>query len=365
MPDYAQRRDRLRQQMRRAGVASLLVTRGANVTYLTGFTGEDSYLLVTRETQVLISDPRFTTQLEEECPGIELCIRRPGTPIVGSVVRAARAAGLQQLGIEAASLDVETFQRLSSELAPAHIAGTSGLVEQLREIKDREEIERIRHAIDIAERAFAVARASLVSDRTEKQVADDLEHQIRVFGGETASFWPIVAVGARAALPHARPGATQLTESPFVLVDWGARGPSLYLSDLTRLIVTGKASARLEKIYQVVLAAQQAAIDAIRPGAVMEDIDATARGVIEDAGYGRRFNHSLGHGVGLEIHELPRLAAEQKRLLKPGMVVTVEPGIYIPGWGGVRIEDDILVTRQGHEILSSCPKQFADCFVPR
>jgi Xaa-Pro aminopeptidase len=148
-----------------------------------------------------------------------------------------------------------------------------------------------------------------------------------------------------------------------LLIDWGAKSGGLYLSDLTRLIITGKVTARLEKIYQIVLAAQKAAIAAIRPGAIMEDIDAAARSVISQAGFGRRFGHGLGHGIGLEIHEQPRLAVDQRRPLKTGMVVTVEPGVYFPGWGGVRIEDDVLVTRGGHEVLSSCPKELPDCVI--
>ncbi len=360
---FEQRRERLRSLLKSAEVDALLVTRFTNVTYLTGFKGEDSYLLLTRHGEVLLSDPRFTVQLEEECPGIEREIRRPGSPIVGSVVRAVLALGLRTLAIEAGSMTVEVFQKLNSELAAVTIQPKSGLVEQLREIKDKDEIDEIRRAVEIAERAFSVVKASLRPDLTEKQVADALEAQIRAFGGDCCSFWPIVAVGPRAALPHARPGGNRIEQSSFVLIDWGARGPSLYLSDLTRLVVTRKPPSRLEKIYEIVLAAQRSAIDAIRPGAIMEDIDAAARRVITEAGYGRRFSHSLGHGIGLEVHEQPRLAVDQKRPLKAGMVVTVEPGVYLPEWGGIRIEDDVLVTKDGCEVLSRCPKEFAQCFI--
>ena len=364
MPNFTRRRDRLRHLLHKANANAILVTRGTNVTYLTGFTGDDSYLLVTPDTEVLLSDPRFTTQLEDECPGIELLIRRPGTPILKSVVRAVRSAGIGRLAIEAGSMTVEAFQKLSGELPGLELVPLSGVVEQLREVKDREEIEQIRHAIQVAERAFAVVKASLRRECSEKSIADALDHQVRLFGGEGCSFPPIVAVGPRSALPHARPGSTRLCESGFVLVDWGATGPGFYLSDLTRMVISGKVPARLERIYGIVLAAQRTAIEAIRPGAVMEEIDAAARRVIAEAGYGRRFGHSLGHGIGLEIHEQPRLAVDQKRPLKPNMIVTVEPGIYLPGWGGVRIEDDVLVTKNGFEVLSSCPKEFGDCGLP-
>jgi Xaa-Pro aminopeptidase len=340
----------------------MLVTSFTNVTYLTGFTGDDSFLLLTQHGEWILSDPRYTTQLEEECAGVELVIRKPGSPILASVVETVEAAKVRALAVESASMTVGVFQILNEKLPGVELVPASGLVEQLREIKDKSEVHQIRQAIRVAERAFGVVKASLRSSDTEKHVTDLLEYQIRLFGGECCSFPPIVAVGPRAALPHARPGTVQVEESGFILLDWGAKVAG-YLSDLTRIVITGKVSARLEKIYNVVLASQREAISAIRPGAIMEDIDLAARQVIEEAGYGRRFSHSLGHGIGLEIHEQPRLGVDQKRPLRPGMVVTVEPGIYIPGWGGVRIEDDILVTSRGCEILSTLPKKFEDCAI--
>ena len=225
-------------------------------------------------------------------------------------------------------------------------------------VKDREEVAEIRRAIDQAERAFTVLRASLRPEQTEKEVADNLEHQMRLFGAKRASFESIVAVGPRAALPHARPTSQRIGASDFVLVDWGA--DSLYKSDLTRVLVTGKIPPKLERIYGVVLKAQLRGIEAIRPGISCEEVDSAARKVIEDAGFGRNYGHGLGHGIGLDIHEGPRLGQGQKNILQPGMVVTVEPGIYLPGWGGVRIEDDVLVTKTGHEVLTSLPKQWSD-----
>jgi Xaa-Pro aminopeptidase len=171
-----------------------------------------------------------------------------------------------------------------------------------------------------------------------------------------------VAVGSRAALPHANPTERRVGESQFTLIDWGAN-EGLYLSDLTRMVVIGKISPKLRKLYGVVLKAQLAGIQAIRPGATCESVDRAARSVIEKAGYGKQFGHGLGHGVGLEIHEAPRLAKGQSAILKPGMIVTVEPGVYLPDWGGIRIEDDVLITRSGHEVLTSVPKQLEDCLV--
>lgn len=356
---YLGRRQKLIRLLAQAEVDSLLVTNSTNVTYLTGFTGDDSYLLLGRKTAVLLSDPRFSTQLEEECPGLELSIRRPGTSILEQSATAALSLRSKRLGIEAASLSVAAWAELTRQLAKVTLISTNGLVEQLREIKDRDEIDAIRGAIDLAQRAFEILRASLRGDQTEKQVADELEHNIRLLGGKGTSFPPIVAVGARAALPHARATGQRIDAAPFVLVDWGAAG-ALYKSDLTRVVVTSRIPPKLQRVYRVVLEAQERAIAAIRPGAMCSEVDQVARQIIAGAGFGRHFGHGLGHGIGLDIHEAPRLSANQQRPLKAGMVVTVEPGVYLPGWGGVRIEDDVLVTADGCEVLSSVPKQWED-----
>ena len=362
MSQFETRRDRLRKRLRKEGLEALLVTSFQNVTYLTGFTGDDSYLLLGRDAEFILSDARYTQQLGEECPGLDVAVRKPGIKMGSFLVTTLNKAKLGNLAIESGSMSVQLYAFLLKELRRVTLQPTDGLVESLREIKDKGEIAEIRMAIDVAERAFAVVRASLRGERTEREIAHAIEHEIRLFGGHGCSFEPIVAVGPRAALPHARPGWDRICDSDFVLIDWGAQG-RLYMSDLTRVLVTGKIPPKLERIYGVVLKAQLAAIGAIRPGAVMEEVDAVARGVIADAGFGKRFGHGLGHGIGLQIHEAPRLAENEKRPLKPGMVLTVEPGIYIPNWGGVRIEDDVLVTRDGCEVLTSVAKDFADCIV--
>ncbi|HWA98347.1 MAG TPA: M24 family metallopeptidase, partial [Pirellulales bacterium] len=220
----------------------------------------------------------------------------------------------------------------------------------------KQEVDEIRAAARMAERGFAVIRAALRGESTEKQVADDLEHQMRLFGAKGASFPPIIAVGKRAALPHARPTDEKIGSADFVLIDWGATARQ-YKSDLTRVVVTGKISPKLESVYRVVLEAQERAIAAVRPGITGREVDQVARQVIADAGFGKHFGHGLGHGLGLDIHEAPRLSSANDRPLRPGMVVTVEPGIYLPDWGGVRIEDDVLVTKSGYEVLTDVPKQ--------
>jgi Xaa-Pro aminopeptidase len=237
------------------------------------------------------------------------------------------------------------------------------MVEELRQVKDADEVAEIRTAIRQAEKGFEVLRAQLTGEMTELQAAQLLEQAMRQFGATVAAFPPIVAVGPRAALPHARPTTGRISGADFVLVDWGATAASGYRSDLTRILVTGKISPKLEKVYGVVLKAQQAGIKAIRPGARCCDVDAAARRVIEEAGFGKQFSHGLGHGIGLNIHEAPRFSAAFETPLKPGMVVTVEPGIYIESWGGVRIEDDCLVTRHGAEVLTNLPKAFSEAVV--
>ncbi len=360
--DFSGRREKLRKLLKKSGAEALLATSVPNVTYLTGFSGDSSYLLLSQEHQLLISDGRYVTQIEEECPGLEMNIRRPGVLIHQQVVKVLRAAGISKLAIEAESMTVATRERIAEKIQKLEIGSTTGMVEHLRQVKDKDELALIRQAARIAEKSFAVIRAGLRPEQTEKEIGAALEHQFRLFGGDGPAFASIVAVGPRAALPHAGLTDRQVGEGDLLLVDWGAQW-RLYKSDLTRVLITGRISTKLRRVYEVVLSAQARAIAAIRPGIPTTEVEAAARSVIAEAGLGRRFNHAIGHGFGLEIHESPRMSGKNTATLKPGMVVTVEPGVYIPGWGGIRIEDDILVTRDGHEVLTSLPKQFEEMVV--
>lgn len=357
------RRDRLRRLVKKAEAEAILVTDFTNVTYLTGFTGDDSYLLVRGDGDVILSDGRYTTQISEECPGLDVYIRPTGAPMVKAVAKTVKAAKIGRLAVEGDSMTLALHDAIQQELPKLQLVTVSGLVERLRRIKDKEEIAAIRQAVWYAERAFAVLRASLRPDKTEKQLADELEQHLRLFGAKGSSFPTIIAAGPRAALPHARATDQLIGSADFVLVDWGADG-GLYKSDLTRVLVAGRISPKLERVYRVVLSAQLKAIAAIQPGRPAAEVDRVARDVIAEAGLGRYFNHGLGHGLGLQVHEAPRLSASSRIVLKPGMVVTVEPGVYLPGWGGVRIEDDVLVTRTGHEVLTSVAKQLEDVVLP-
>ncbi len=349
------RRERLKRNVVKEQVDGFLVASPINVRYLTGFTGDSSILLVGPDREILISDGRFTTQIEQECPGLERHIRPTGVETPSEIARVVQGLGWHCLAFEATNLTVAELQAFSMAMPTIEMRGVSGWVETLRRVKDDQEIEAIRTSVRIAERAFAILRSGLRVEETERDVADFLETALRRCGATSSSFPTIVAVGQRAALPHARPTHTRLDRDTFVLVDWGASGEP-YKSDLTRIIATGKFTSKFEEIYRTVLTAQERAIAAIHPGALACDIDAEARSVIDAAGFGGFFDHGLGHGIGMEIHEGPRIRKGSPDVLEPGNVVTVEPGIYLPGWGGIRIEDDVLVTDDGCEVLSRLPK---------
>lgn len=361
--NFKQRRSNLKKSIKsRSGATALLVTNIKNVCYLTGFTGSSAYLLMTPKRDYLLSDSRYQSQLQTEVSGLEIEIRDATTTLFELTHRILKTLKCSSIQYESDSMSKSEFDRLESILQGTELIGTSGLVEALRAVKDKSEIAAIRKSIDVNQRAFNVIRAQLTREQTERTVAHNLEHQMRAFGAKGCAFDPIVGVGPRAALPHGRPSEKRIGESPIVLIDWGAE-VDLYLSDITRVLVTGKITARFEKIYNVVLKANLAAIKKIRPGAKLKSVDATARKIIENAGFGKYFGHSLGHSFGLEIHEKPNLSPVAEGTLEAGMVVTVEPGIYIPDFAGVRIEDDILVTPDGFEVLTDLPKDLGACTV--
>ena len=362
-PPYARRRDDLSRAVRDAGLDALLVAKACNVSYLTGFTGDSSFALVTPSRVVLVSDDRFRIQIGEECPDLEAHIRghdRNTYQAVGDVVT---RLSLRNVGVEASGVTLEAFEKLRGECQSATLGGSTGLVEKLREVKDESELAAIRDAIRVAEQGFAALQATLRPTDTEKDIADLLDMYVRRAGGDGMAFPTIVGVGERSALPHANLSGRRVESSPFFLVDWGAR-KGLYHSDLTRVRSAPSrqwsrdVESRLERVYTVVLEAQARAIAALRPGADVKVVDAAARGYVAECGFGEYFNHGLGHGIGLEVHEAPAIRSNSDDVLRAGMVVTVEPGVYLPGFGGVRIEDDVLITPDGPEVLTSVPKDW-------
>jgi Xaa-Pro aminopeptidase len=365
------------------GPEAALVTFPLNVAYFTGFTGDASYVIVTPKNSILISDARFEVQIQEECPEtckggeLELHIRPHHRTITEAAGDVLTKLGVKSVAVEANRLSIADLEAMKAQAPKATFVPQNELVEALRVVKDMGEVERIREAIRVAERAYKMFLATLNETDTEKEMVDALDGYLRRAGARCASFPPIVAVGERGALPHAPPSSRQLEESSKLLVDWGA--DLIYKSDITRTIrspfVTTptrknkfeRIGYSLEEIYQVVLDAQSAAIAEIRPGAMAKDIDAAARKVFASVKLKSdpsiklvdHFTHGLGHGIGLEIHENPRIRANSEDVLEAGMVITIEPGIYISGWGGVRIEDDVLVTREGCTVLTTLPRDLS------
>jgi len=359
---FAGRRERLVGQLRDADVDAFLITQPINVSYLTGFTGEASYLIISAQRTLLVSDGRFTAQLAEECLGLATVIRPPKQSLPDATAQVLERLGVGAVEFESGHVTVAEAQTLADRAKTIEWKPGTSRVEALRKIKDAGEVEQIKAAIRMAETAFATFRAALRPDDTEKVLADALEHCLRRAGAKCGSFPNIVAAGPRAALPHAPPTDQRIGEAAVLLVDWGASGPFFYKSDLTRVLLTHNNSpvpdAKLQAVYEVVLRAQRAALEAVRPGVAAQSVDAAARAVIADAGFGDFFTHSIGHGLGMQVHEAPLMKPGSEILLEAGMVVTIEPGIYLPGEFGIRIEDDVLVTPDGALVLSSLPRDW-------
>lgn len=358
--DYpALRRERLGSVVAEAGLDALVVSGTANVTYLTGFTGDSSWLIASPRRAVLVSDGRYTQQIAEECPGLDVHIRDTQHTIQQTAAETVDRLGLRNVGIEANQLSVADLETVRDKGKSITWKSTQKLVETLRMVKDESEQIAIRDAIRMAEKAWDMFNAMWRPEDCEKDLSDAMEGYVRRAGAKSTTFPTIVAVGERSALPHAPPTHRQVNESDFLLLDWGACGP-MYRSDLTRMIVTkaasGKVESQFEKLYTVVLQAQQRAIDAVRPGVKAADVDAAVRHYLESQGLNQYFNHGLGHGIGLQTHEGPNIRLSSQDVLQAGMVFTIEPGVYLPGWGGIRIEDDVIVTPDGCEVLSRVPK---------
>jgi Xaa-Pro aminopeptidase len=355
MDSAAQRRERLTACLNTEAIDALLVSSPVNVTYLTGFSGDSSVLVLTRSKTILVSDRRFTEQLAEECPGLETFIRPTTQKLHEAIAAVVGALPARSVGFENSALTVAEFEALRGLLPTVDWKPGADRVERLRLIKDASEIAQLREAVAIAERAFQAFRSLLRPQDTEKELGDALDGYVRRCGGTESSFPAIIAAGPRAALPHAPPTTQAVGAAELLLVDWGACG-RFYKSDLTRVLALRTLTPRLAHVAGVVARAQQAAIALVRPGVQAQVVDAAARAVIADAGYGDYFGHGLGHGIGLQVHEGPAFRPGSDTVLEAGMVFTVEPGIYLPGWGGVRLEDDVLVTPDGHEVLTSVPR---------
>ena len=345
------REAQLQEAVRRAGLDALWVSRPENVRYLSGFTsGADAKLLVLATGgATLYTDGRYTVQADEESRYPAHIARPPAT-----LEHAAESVRGQRVGFEADHLTVNELEALRSHWEGTLI-GTQGIVEGLRLIKTDEEVASIRAAQDIADAALAAVRPGIVAGVREDQIAAQLEAFMRERGA-TSAFDITVASGPRGAMPHGTASARVIGQDELVTLDFGARVDG-YHSDMTRTVAVGNPSEELRRLYRAVLEAEEAAVQAIRPGASCADLDRLARDILTGHGLGEYFAHSLGHGVGLAVHEAPGLRGTSTDVLQAGMVVTAEPGVYLPGVGGVRIEDLVLVTEDGHEVLSRSVKE--------
>ena len=331
---------------------ALLVSDLVNLRWLTGFTGSNGAAVVGDGLRRFVTDFRYLTQVRDQVDAAW------GEPEIAPDLLEQVAGGLVagRTGFDDEHLSVKQHARLA-ELAGegVELVAAGGIVEELRAVKDAAELERIRAAARMADEALTSVLEGGLVGRTERDVALDLEIAMRRAGAEAVSFPPIVAAGAHGALPHAEPRDVAIPAGTLVVVDWGAQLDG-YASDCTRTFATGELDPRDEEVYELVLTAQEAALEAVRPGPDGREVDAVARSIIEDAGHGEHFGHGLGHGVGLAVHEGPRLSKQGTTALLVGNVVTVEPGVYVPGRVGVRIEDLVAVTDDGHEMLSGLPK---------
>jgi Xaa-Pro aminopeptidase len=359
--DHAGRLARFRQTMDAEGLDGYWVVDAANVRYLTGFTGHDSTLVITGTQCVLVTDSRYAEQAgREACVDRVISRQTPMTAVVGTI---CKDGGVKRLGVTAANVTHAQYEAAVTACTPTEVVSRAeGIAEQMRLCKDADEVEAIRAALGVAERAFLDVLCRIEPGRSERWLAARLEYEMRVRGAEGAAFETICAAGPRASMPHAVSGEALIEPDSAVLIDWGARLDG-YCSDLTRVVGTGTIPPGLHGLVEVVLDAQEAVFGCLKPGSRCGDADAAGRAVIAGAGYGDRFGHGVGHGVGLAVHEGPRLGPNSETVLQPGMVVTVEPGIYLPGEAGVRIEEMVVITAEGHQRLSSLPRR-PDALVP-
>lgn len=348
------RLQRLRQLLVEHGLEALLITNAYNRRYMTGFTGSAGYVIVTADQAILLTDFRYTEQAASQATQYDVLLHEAKP--MASVKSALERFGIRSVGFEQGDLTYSMYLSCRSQLAPIDLVPTDQLVEKLRMVKDDDELRIMREAAQLADAAFQHILTRIKPGVSERQLSAELEYYMRMNGADSSSFDTIVASGVRSALPHGVASDKLLQRGDFITFDFGAYYKG-YCSDLTRTVVLGSPSERHQEIYDIVLEAQETALAGIRPGMTGSAADALARDVIKRHGYGDYFGHGTGHGLGMEIHESPRLSLLSETILEPGMVVTVEPGIYIPGFGGVRIEDDVVITPDGKQVLTGSPKQ--------
>ena len=348
--------ERLRALLTEKVVDAVLVTKEENVHYFSGFRGDSTALLVTHERLLLVTDSRYTEQASAEASLYEIVEQRDG--LYRKVAELAVEEGVVALGYEGAALVCDQYEKLKEMLGEISF-DTSLALDALRQVKDTDEIALIRRACAIADEGFAHIIRYIQPGMTEMDVAAELEHYMRTLGSERPAFQTIIASGVRGSLPHGVASDKVIARGELVTMDFGAVCAG-YHSDITRTICVGRADARQREIYDAVLSAQMRALAALRPGVTGIEVDRIARDSLAEKNFEQYFGHGLGHSLGLEIHEEPRLSKAGKYIMQPNMLITDEPGVYIPRWGGIRIEDTVLITADGSEPLTRAPKEFIE-----
>jgi len=355
LSEFSARREKLFAHMRENKLDAAIVSSPINVRYLTGFTGSNSLLLTSPGLTILYTDPRYATQVRAEADAPRKQVVRG--PLLPALVASLEKTRFRDVVFEGSHLTFDTFDALSSAVPKrAQLSPLGPILEQLRSIKSPSEIDAIRASVQLNSRAFDAALRRFRPAMTERDLAAELDHQMRLLGAEHPAFDTIVATGPHGAYPHAHPENRSIKSNALLLIDMGAQAEG-YASDMTRMAFPGKPSATVRSRYKAVLEAQLAAIDAVKHGVPAAKVDRAARAVLRRHGLDKRFIHSTGHGLGLEIHEMPRIGKKADQPLEAGMAITIEPGIYIEGWGGIRIEDTVLVTAAGSEVLTPTPKE--------
>lgn len=347
---HRQRMMSLRKRMTVEDLDVVLVTDGPQLRYLAGYTGSNGLLVVGHRAAEFITDSRYTVQAQSQVRGAKVATAAGDLaehlPEVDLLKR-----GRKKIGYEDVNIPEARARKLREVLPDALFIGFAELVSPLMVVKDPTEIALIQAAATIADLGFNAALEQIKPGVRERDVALEMEYAMMKAGSEEKAFDTIVASGPRAALPHGRASMRRIRKGDFVTMDFGATVEG-YVSDITRTVVVGKPTARQKRVYDLVRRAQATAVRKARAGMACSNLDKVARNIIKRAGHGKRFGHGLGHGLGLQVHEGPAVNAKSKTILKPGMVITIEPGVYFPGWGGVRIEDDVVVTRSGNRVLT-------------
>ena len=349
---------RLAAQLPEKELDAILISSPQNRRYLSGFTGSAGYLFITPRRQALFTDSRYTEQAGHQSPHFEVIQIKPG---LDWLMDTLSETCVKRVGFESDNMTVASYNRLldaikeKKDLAGLSLIATSGITDELRVFKDQDELAQLQKAIDASDRAMEAVCPTIQAGMTEKDVAWRMEVAMREFGADNLSFNTIVASGPNGAMPHHRADDTVIQAGVPIVIDMGAQVNG-YCSDITRTVVVGEPDEMFHKIYNIVLGSQLTAINTVRPGLTGEECDALARDIIAEAGYGENFGHSLGHGVGLAVHENPRVGPTAENVLEPNMVFTIEPGIYLPGWGGVRIEDIVILGDEGATPLSKAGK---------